>query len=309
MIEGGFRWREWILRQIDENMYDLFVIAATAVAAIVRASGITVDDGQTGLKFSFGRATRTLAPGFHPLFPFLQTARVVPTRSRTLELTPQRVETREGLVFFADANLVYKVVDVRRALIEIDDLTRGMLQMLGIGVQEVLRAAPRDQIAKPRSLDQALAENLALRLEPWGVVVERAGFKSITPDRATLRITQLENVARERRAVVDLVAAEGHPAWRSIALAGTRVSIEPRTRQLRSAARRSRRIRLLRGALVKRGWTNVQIKQAGLSLRSRITTGGVLSAPESTRPARSAAALGKARAAAKEKSAPRARKP
>jgi regulator of protease activity HflC (stomatin/prohibitin superfamily) len=165
----------WVLELLRRNLDDLAVVAFTALVALVRAMGVTVDEGQTGLKFSFGHATRVLTPGFYPLLPYLQSARVLPTRSRTLDLPAQRVETREALVFYADANLVYKIVDVRKALIEIDDLQKGMLQALGIGVQDVLRRAAREEIARPGALDAALAEVLARRLGRGAV--ERAGFE------------------------------------------------------------------------------------------------------------------------------------
>ncbi len=280
----GELW-SWLLELLRRNLDDLAVVAFTAIVAFVRAMGVTVDEGQTGLKFSFGRATRVLTPGFYPLLPFLQSARVLPTRSRTLDLPAQRVETRQGLVFFADANLVYKVVDVRKALIEIDDLSKGMLQVLGISVQAVLRHAARAEIARSGALDTELSEVLARRLEPWGVAVERAGFKSITPDRATLRITQLASICQERRSIAEYLAGAGHPSWRAIALAGVRTRLEPRTKSLRAAARRSGRTRRLRAALLKRGWTTIQLKQSGLRLRSRITTGGFLAqASESPAP-------------------------
>jgi regulator of protease activity HflC (stomatin/prohibitin superfamily) len=291
----------WLLELLRRNLDDLGVVAFTALFAFVRAMGITVDEGQTGLKFSFGRATRVLTPGFYPLLPYLQSARVLPTRSRTLDLPAQRVETREALVFYADANLVYKIVDVRKALIEIDDLQKGMLQALGIGVQDVLRRAARAEIAKPGALDAALATVLARRLEPWGVAVERAGFKSITPDPSTLRITQLESVCAERRAIAELLERSGHPEWRSIALAGMRTRMEPRTRGLRLAARRQNRARRLRKSLLVKDWTRVALKQSGLRLRSRLTTGGSLARASGLPAPRESAAKDKEKVKAKAK--------
>ena len=183
----------------------LYYIGAV-VLAIVRASGVTVKSGSTGLIYTLGRVDRqiprwlrpalplvrrvpflsgcprqVLEPGFHPMVPFLQQARRIPTRSRTLDLPAQRVATPAGYVFIADANIVYRVVDVRKALIQVDDLVRGMTQMLTLGVQEVLRAASVDQLRSGVGLDEALRANLEAKLAVWGVTVERAGFPTITP--------------------------------------------------------------------------------------------------------------------------------
>ena len=75
----------------------------------------------------FGRARRELEPGFHLLIPFLQRARRMPTRSRTLDLPAQRVATHQGLVYHVDANLVYRVTDVRKAMIQVDQIEKGMI--------------------------------------------------------------------------------------------------------------------------------------------------------------------------------------
>jgi len=246
----------------------------------VRAMGVTVESGQTGLRFSFGRAGRELGPGFYPLIPFLQIVRKVPTRSRTMDLPAQRVATFEGLVYHVDANLVYRVTDVRKAMIEIDDLEQGMVQMLGLGVQEVLRDANRAKLARVDELNEALAANLAARLEPWGVTIERAGFPSITPSPKTLRITQLDQIVGERRRMLAHMEALGLPRFRALTLMGTRVRAISHTKHVRRHERLERRRQRLVRALMQHGWMNVQIHQAGKRLKARMSTRGVLKAKD-----------------------------
>ena len=178
----------------EEYSYAIYM----AAVALVRAAGKTVESGQTGLKFSAGRVVREVEPGFYPLIPFVQVIKTLPTRSRTLDLPQQRVTNLDGLVFDVDANVVYRVTDMRKALIAIDDLGRGMLQMLGLGVQQVLRARERRNMYCSAELDEALAHNLAERLAPWGVTIERAGFSSITPSNRSVRVTQLRPRVLER---------------------------------------------------------------------------------------------------------------
>lgn len=259
---------EGLLRQLFAELRDdLAIVIVGAAFALVRAMGIVIETGETGLRFTFGRAGRTLDPGFHLLVPIVQRARKVPTRSRSMDLPGQRVATFEGLVYHADANLIFRIVDVRKAIVNVDDLVKGMLQMLGLGVQEVLRSTDRLSMQDPRRLDAVLERNLAARLEVWGVTVEHAGFPSITPSQETLRITQLAHRTQERARMLAHLEEDLGSRRLAIALIGSRTRPIGRARAIRARERARGRERRLRKALMMRGWMKVQIKQAGLRVR------------------------------------------
>lgn len=284
-------------------MPDIFSISAEVlyvvigvVSAIVKASGVTVQSGTTGLLYTVGRTDRkiplvlrpllaalqaggkltslprrVLGPGFHPLVPFLQRVRKVPTRSRTLDLPAQKVATFEGYVFIADANLVFRIVDIRKALIQVDDLLRGMEQMLTLGVQEVLRAATIKELQSGEGLDERLRTNLEQRVAVWGVAVERAGFPTITPSPRTLRITQLRQKVEERLRRVETLKelSDERPLSTASALAtiGSKKVFRTKTRARRRAlAMRGRDLRI-RTQLQRRGHGGSAIDRAIDALR------------------------------------------
>ncbi len=255
---------------------NLFYIVVSSVYALVKAMGLTVDSGYTGLRFTFGRAGARLEPGFHWMIPFVQKGEILPTRSRTLDLPSQRVATLEGLVLHADANLVYRIVDIRRALIEIDDVVKGMVQMLGLGVQEVLRTSTRVSIHDIPSLNEQLKANLTRRLAPWGVSVEAAGFPSITPSPQSLRITQMDKVTQERMRALGVVESGDVLRAMALGLVGTRQMPRRRAIVIQSFERHRRRLRRLRAALTQKGWSSVRIRRAELALMSRVSTSGRL---------------------------------
>ena len=263
---------------LEEFLYrlrdDLALIVFGAVATLVRAMGVKIESGWTGLRFTFGHANKELHPGFHIMIPFAQRARKMPTRSRTLDLPFQRVVNFDGLVYHVDANLVYRVIDVRKAMIEIDHLEKGMIQMLGLGVQEVLRGASDEAMKHHKDLDRALATNLARRLAPWGVEVERVGFPSISPSPQTLRITQLGATLLERCQTRDRLMGAGVHPRRTLPLVGTRQVPRVKFHALQRHDRLRRRRRHLRALAKRAGWTAVEIKQAEVAMRARLSVRG-----------------------------------
>jgi len=250
-----------------ELAYAIFVV----VSAIVSAAKVIVQSGQTALLFTLGRVSKRspLGPGFHLLIPFVHRARKVPTRSRTLDLPAQKIATGEGYVFVADANLVFRIVDVERALVMVDDLVPAMERVLTLGVQEVLRAATIPELKSGEGLDAALRANLEEKLEPWGVVVEHAGFPTITPSPRTLRITQLRQTALERGRQVSALGRSGEGVdGRALSIpsalgaVGTRRVFRTKARARRALATSRRAMLRLRGKLEQKGYSGAEIDRA-----------------------------------------------
>jgi regulator of protease activity HflC (stomatin/prohibitin superfamily) len=188
-----------------------------------------------------------LEPGFVFKIPYFQTVRTLPTRSRTMDVPNQKVTSADGLVWFVDVNLVYRIVDIRKALIEIDDLVHGMQQMMSLSVQEIVSAARRDSLRLSGELDGQLARSMGARLEAWGVAVEHAGFISIKPSPKTLRFTQQLHSTEERRRNLELLVSRGLDQGLALAMLGSAPRISRRA--LRATAREEvsrRRRRILR---------------------------------------------------------------
>jgi len=265
--------RLWAWSEIQEFVRENAWAVWLVVWAVIRATGKVVDTGQTGLLFSFGRAKKVIGPGFRMLLPFVQVVRVVPTRHRTLHLPGQRVTIRDGLVYYVDANLVYRVVDVRKALVEIDDLVKGMTQALGLGVQAVLVARGRASLRAGPELDAALAEDLGRRLEPWGVEVVRAGFITITPSPESLRITQLSAQVEARTRALAGFESAGLPPGRGLALLGTRTRLSNRGRGVREKERLRRARKRMERRFLQAGFRLARPPQVAGAPRPTIARG------------------------------------
>ncbi|MFT7668537.1 MAG: hypothetical protein ACI8X5_001230 [Planctomycetota bacterium] len=243
-------------------------VAMAAVWAGIRALGTTVKTGTVGLFFSFGRAKRVVEPGLVLTIPYFQTVRVMPSRSRTLDVPDQKVTSTDGLVWFVDVNLIYRMVDIRKALIEVDDLTEGMKQMLSLSVQEIVRGADRETMRHSGALDSALRLAMEKRLEPWGVDVERAGFVSVRPSKKTLRITQLLRATEERERMLERLEGHGLDRGAALAMLGSAPLLQRRAVQAREREGRSGRKRRILLS-VRRAIADSENRSTG-SLKKRI---------------------------------------
>lgn len=221
----GRAWRRvsaWLLELIDENRGELVGAAGAFIYSVLRATGVQVDTGTTAVRFTFGRAGKTLEHGFHFLIPFVQRAPKVATRARTLDLPAQRVATAEGLVHLVDTAIQFRVRDPRRALVEVEHLDRGLLTMVAMAVQSTLYDAGRDVLSDRAELELRITARLAAWTEAWGVSIERVGLTSLTPSPRTLRVTQLRQAIAERERMHARLVTPLGSERRALALLGPR---------------------------------------------------------------------------------------
>lgn len=215
-VAWDFVWA-WIAEHQFETVLILFTIGRLLAAKI--------ETGWTGVLIKFGKVQRTLEPGVHPLIPWFWQVRKVRTRTITLDVAKQKVSSLDGLVYEVDANLVYRVSDPIKALIEIDSLRAGCETALTLAVFELIGQCGREKLQRREGLDEKLAENVQPRLERWGVVVESAGFTSIAPDLKTLKLSQLRVKTSERRLVAAEYMEKGLPPSLALELLGSEKTV------------------------------------------------------------------------------------
>lgn len=171
---------------------------------------VVVYDGQHALKFTLGRAGNVVGPGVHWKWPIIQNYRVADTRHTTIELEKQAIQLHDDLVYEVGARAVYQIIDLRRALIEIDNLVVGLRNRMVIAVQRVVKAQDRESIRDLAAMVAAVKEELAPVERQWGIVIHEFGFSTLSPTPETLEITQLRKLAEEKLALFRQFRESGH---------------------------------------------------------------------------------------------------
>jgi regulator of protease activity HflC (stomatin/prohibitin superfamily) len=189
---------------------------------------VVVYDGQHALKFTLGRAGPVVGPGVHWKWPIVQKFKVKETKHTTLDLEPQVIQLADDLVYEVDCKLLYQIVNLRKALIEIDDLVTGLRNRVVLAVQRVVGARTRETIRDTRGMVEAIVADLSGVEEQWGVRLLLFGFSNISPSTTTLEITQLELLALEKLSLYDRFRSRGMSEEASVALvSGAVVAVHP----------------------------------------------------------------------------------
>lgn len=189
---------------------------------------VVVYDGQHALRFTLGRARQVVGPGIHFKWPILQTFRTEETKHTTLDLEPQVIQLDDDLVYEVDAKVVYQIVNLRKALIEIDDLVTGLQNRVVIAVQSVVARQTRETVTDVDAMCDAIRAELEPVEDQWGVRILKFGFSNISPSPTTLEITQLELLTQEKQRLYGELRDRGLTEEASVALvSGAVVSVHP----------------------------------------------------------------------------------
>ncbi|HJM58753.1 MAG TPA: SPFH domain-containing protein [Planctomycetota bacterium] len=189
---------------------------------------VIVYDGQHALRFTLGRARSIVGPGIHFKVPLFQTFKVEETKHTTLDLEPQVIQLNDNLVYEVDCKVVYQIVNLRKAMIEVDDLVTGLQNRVVIAVQQIVSRKDRHTVLDVDGLCEEIREELRGVEDQWGVRILQFGFSNISPSPTTLEITQLELLAEEKLNLYSRLRDEGLSEEASVALiSGAVVSVHP----------------------------------------------------------------------------------
>lgn len=210
---------------------------------------VVVYDGQHALKFTLGRAREVVGPGVNFKLPIVQRFDVRSTKHTTLDLEPQVIQLSDDLVYEIDCKVLYQIVDLRKAIVEIDDLVTGLKNRVVMAVQHVIGRKDRESVRDTDGLVREIVAELADVESQWGVRILMFGFSNISPSPTTLEITQLELLSREKRELYDGFVRAGMSEEAAVALvSGAVVAVHPEERGP-SLAGEHREDRALRAAL------------------------------------------------------------
>jgi regulator of protease activity HflC (stomatin/prohibitin superfamily) len=218
----------------------MFTIAfgmAVAAGVMLLLTGTKIlQEYERGVVFRFGRAKKALAsPGFNLLLPFgIDRIRVVDTRTRAIQITPQDIITRDNITISVDAVVYASVNSPSHAILEVEDYLPATLQLASTTLRAVLGKMDLDDILAHRdAINNEVRTILDTRTEQWGVEISAVEIKDIQlPKEMQRAMARQAEAERERRAKV--IAAEGEvQAASKLAQAAQMIAGSPGALQLR----------------------------------------------------------------------------
>jgi regulator of protease activity HflC (stomatin/prohibitin superfamily) len=210
------------------------ILAVILVFYLVSSIQI-LNEYERGVIFRLGKLlAQPKGPGV--IFVFRPIDRIVRVSLRTVvfDVPPQDIITRDNVSVKVNAVVYFRVVDPRRAVVEVENYMYATSQLAQTTLRSVLGQAELDDLLAERDrLNQQLQQILDHQTDPWGIKVSAVEVKHVDlPQDMQRAMARQAEAEREKRAKI--IHAEGELiASEKLAQAAGVLSREPAAITLR----------------------------------------------------------------------------
>lgn len=194
-----------------------------------------VNEYERGVKYTLGKFSKVVGPGWRLVIPIFQSMTKVDLRLRTVEVPPQESLTKDNISVGVTAVLFFRVNDAQKAIINIENFYYATAQLAQTTMRNVVGEVSLDNLlAQREELSEKIKKIVAEFTIGWGIDVVNVELKDIIiPDDMKRTIGKEAEAERERRAVV--IKSEGEVmAAENISKAARMLSDSPGALHLRT---------------------------------------------------------------------------
>jgi len=211
------------------------LIFVGVVILYVLTSIKVLNEYERGVIFRLGKLLdRPKGPGVILVFAPIDRMVRVSLRTIVMDVPPQDVITRDNVSVKVNAVVYFRVMDPRKAIVEVESYNYATSQLAQTTLRSVLGQVELDDLLSARErLNQQLQQILDQHTDPWGIKVSSVEVKHVDlpadMQRAMARQAEAE---REKRAKI--IHAEGEfQASTQLSKAANVIAAEPMTITLR----------------------------------------------------------------------------
>lgn len=211
------------------------ILAGIGFAVFLFTSVVKIlPEYERGVIFFLGRLVAPRGPGLIFLIPGVEKMKRIDTRTITMDIPSQDVITRDNVSVKVNAVLYFRVLDVNKAVVEVENYLYATSQLAQTTLRSVCGEGELDDLLVEREkTNKRIQEILDSATDPWGIKVSTVEIKHIDlPPEMQRAMAKQAEAERERRA--QIIQAEGEfQAAAKLSEAASVIAKEPQALQLR----------------------------------------------------------------------------
>ena len=183
----------------------IFIIILGVILVSIRQ----INEYERGIKYTFGKFSKIMNPGWNLVLPIFQNYTKVDIRTKAVDVPEQEAITKDNVSVKINAVIYYKVFDAAKSVLAVQNYYYAVSQLAQTTMRNVVGSVTLDELLSEREkLSSQICEIIDAATDPWGIKVENVELKDVSlPEEMKRVIAKAAEAEREKAAVI--TKAEG----------------------------------------------------------------------------------------------------
>ncbi len=188
----------------------MLIILIIILVVILLKSIVQIDEFERGIKFTQGRFTEIMEPGWKLVLPIIQSYKKVDVRTKAVDVPEQDAITRDNVSIKINAVIYYKIFDASKAILSVENFFYAVSQLAQTTMRNAVGSVSLDELlAEREKLSESICKIIDEATDSWGIKVENVELKDIQlPEDMKRVIAKVAEAEREKLAVITKAKGE-----------------------------------------------------------------------------------------------------
>ena len=179
------------------------------IAIIILSSIRQINEYERGIKFTRGKFSSVMNPGWNVVLPIFQSFKKVDIRTKAVDVPEQDAITKDNVSVRINAVIYYKIFDASKAILAVENFYYAVSQLAQTTMRNAVGEVDLDELLSEReTISNKICAIIDKATDPWGIKVENVELKDVAlPEEMKRVIARVAEAEREKRAVI--TKAEG----------------------------------------------------------------------------------------------------
>ena len=179
------------------------------IVLIILSSIKQINEYERGIKFTRGKFSSVMNPGWNFVLPIFQSYRKVDIRTKAVDVPEQDAITKDNVSVRINAVIYYKIFDADKSILAVENFNYAVSQLAQTTMRNAVGEVDLDELLSEReTISNKICEIIDKATDPWGIKVENVELKDVAlPEEMKRVIARVAEAEREKRAVI--TKAEG----------------------------------------------------------------------------------------------------
>lgn len=188
---------------------------AIPIIILILTSIKQINQYERGIRFTFGKYTGMMEPGWRIVWPVIQSFQKVDIRTKAVDVPDQEAITKDNVSTRISAVIYYKIKDASKAVLEVENFFFAIHQLAQTTMRNIVGEVElNDLLANRDKIAQRIRDIVSETTTSWGLEVASVELKDIIlPEDMKRTMAKQAEAQREKQATIinsegEVIAAE-----------------------------------------------------------------------------------------------------